>query len=175
MSRDMTVCVCGSREAVKVRELLVAQRTQMLNALRSHLAEIGIIAARGLRNARALAVLIVEGNDMMPAIVRAALLPVVHRFNELDQVIRQSDQAIRALVKADATTRRLMIVPGIGPVTASTLTASVQMLGGNQSNKVSIAEVSKARLLGYGRPAAVQFGGVLPLTTISAIVTTNEA
>lgn len=41
----------------KVRELLVAQRTQMLNALRSHLAEIGIIAAQGPNNARALAVL----------------------------------------------------------------------------------------------------------------------
>lgn len=47
----------------KVRELLVAQRTQLLNALRSHLAEIGIIAAQGPNNARALAVLIVEGND----------------------------------------------------------------------------------------------------------------
>lgn len=54
----------------KIRELLVAQRTQLLNALRSHLAEIGIIAAQGPNNARALAVLIVEGNDMIPAIVR---------------------------------------------------------------------------------------------------------
>lgn len=54
----------------KVRELLVAQRTQLLNALRSHLAEIGIIAAQGPNNARGLAVLIVEGNDMIPAIVR---------------------------------------------------------------------------------------------------------
>nr|WP_292227534.1 transposase [Mesorhizobium sp.] len=50
----------------KVRELLVAQRTQLLNALRSHLAEIGIIAAQGPNNARALAVLIMESNDMTP-------------------------------------------------------------------------------------------------------------
>lgn len=56
----------------KVRELLVAQRTQLLNALRSHLAEIGIIAAQGPNNARALAILIMEGNDMIPAIVRPA-------------------------------------------------------------------------------------------------------
>jgi len=110
----------------KVRELLVAQRTQLLNALRSHLAEIGIIAAQGPSNARALAVLIMEGNDMVPAIVRSALSPVVRRLNELDVEIGQSDQAILALAKADATALRLMSVPGIGPVTASALAASVQ-------------------------------------------------
>lgn len=110
----------------KVRELLVAQRTQLLNALRSHLAEIGIIAAQGPNNARALAVLIMEGNDMIPAIVRSALLPLVRRLNELDHEIGQSDQAILALAKANATARRLMSVPGIGPVTASALAASIQ-------------------------------------------------
>lgn len=97
----------------EVRELLVAQRTQLLNALRSHMAEIGIIAAQGPNNARALAVLIMEGNDMIPAIVRSALFPVVRRLNELDNEIRQSDQAIMALVKADETARRLMSIPGI--------------------------------------------------------------
>ncbi len=50
----------------KVRELLAAQRTQLLNALRGHLAEIGIIAAQGPNNARALATLVIEGNDMKP-------------------------------------------------------------------------------------------------------------
>ena len=55
--------------------LLVAQRTQLLNALRSHLAEIGIIAAQGPNNARALATLVIEGNDIIPAVVRPALWP----------------------------------------------------------------------------------------------------
>ncbi|MER8509969.1 IS110 family transposase [Mesorhizobium sp. M0894] len=110
----------------KVRELLVAQRTQLLNALRSHLAEIGIIAAQGPNNARALATLVIEGNDMIPAAVSSALLPLVHQLTELDDEIRQSDQAIMALAKADETARRLMTVPGTGPVTASALVASVQ-------------------------------------------------
>lgn len=106
---------------------MVAQRTQLLNALRSHLvAEIGIIAAQGPNNARALAILIMEGNDMIPAIVRSALMPVVRRLNELDNEIRQSDQAIMALAKADETARRLMTIPGIGPFTASALVASIQ-------------------------------------------------
>lgn len=110
----------------KVRELLVAQRTQLLNALRSHLAEIGIIAAQGPNNARALAVLVMEGDDMVPAVVRSALLPVVRRLNELDAEIVESDRAILALAKANDTARRLMSVPGIGPVTASALAASIQ-------------------------------------------------
>lgn len=109
----------------KVRELLVAQRTQLLNAPRSHLAEIGIIAAQGPNYARALAVLITEGNDMIPAIVCSALLPVVRRLNELDHEVEQSDRAMLALAKADEKARRLMSVPGIGPVTASALAASV--------------------------------------------------
>lgn len=110
----------------KVRELLVMQRTQLLNALRSHLAEIGVIAAQGPNNARALAVLVSEGNDMIPTGVRAALLPVVRRLNELDAEIGESDRAILALARADSTARRLMTVPGIGPVTASALAASIQ-------------------------------------------------
>ena len=110
----------------KVRELLVGQRTQLLNALRSHLTEIGIITAQGANNARALATLIMEANDMIPAAVRSALLPLVRQLTELDDEIGQSDQAIMALAKADETARRLMTVPGIGPVTASALVASVQ-------------------------------------------------
>ena len=109
-----------------VRELLVAQRTQLLNAMRSHLAEIRIIAAQGLNNARALAVFIMEGNDIIPAIVSSALSPLVRRLNELDQEIGQRDQAILALAKANATARHLMSVPFIGPVTASALAASIQ-------------------------------------------------
>lgn len=63
---------------------------------------------------------------MIPAIVRSALLPVVRRLNELDHEIGQSDQAILALARADDTARRLMSVPGIGPVTPSALAASIQ-------------------------------------------------
>lgn len=110
----------------KVRELLVAQRTQLLNALRSHLAEVGIIAAQGPNNARALASLVIEGNDMIPATVRSALLPLVRQLKELDDEIRRSDQAILALAKTDEMACRLMTVPGIGPITASALGASIQ-------------------------------------------------
>lgn len=109
----------------KARELLVGQRTQLLNALRSHLAEIGIIAAQGPNNARALAALIMEGHDDIPICVRAALRPLVRQLNLLDEEIAQSDRTLQELAKADPTARRLMSIPGIGPVTASAIAASV--------------------------------------------------
>ena len=68
----------------KVRELLVAQRTQLINALRGHLAEIGVIAAQGPTNAHDLAELIEEGDEAIAAAVRAALKPVVRQLNILD-------------------------------------------------------------------------------------------
>jgi hypothetical protein len=61
----------------KAREMLVAQRTQLINALRGHLAEMGVIAAQGLKNARELARLILaEGDETIPACVRMALVPL---------------------------------------------------------------------------------------------------
>ena len=92
----------------KVRELLVAQRTQLINALRGHLAEIGVIAAQGPTNAHDLAELIEEGDEAIAAAVRAALKPVVRQLNILDAEIAQSDRAIQEISRADETARRLM-------------------------------------------------------------------
>ncbi|MER9293615.1 transposase [Mesorhizobium sp. M0510] len=63
---------------------------------------------------------------MIPATVRSALLPLVRQLSGLDAEIRQSDQAILALAKTDEMARRLMTVPGICPITASALAASIQ-------------------------------------------------
>ena len=110
----------------RVREMLVAQRTQVLNALRGHLAEIGVIAAQGPNNARALAALIVASDDALPAAVRAALAPLVRQLDRLDEEIGLADEEIKAMAKGDNIARRLMSIPGIGPVTASAIASSVQ-------------------------------------------------
>jgi transposase len=110
----------------RVREMLVAQRTQVLNGMRGHLAEIGVIAAQGPKNARELAGLIAAGDDLLPPLVRAALAPLVRQLGHLDDEIRLADEAIKAMAKADDSARRLMSIPGIGPVTASAIAASVQ-------------------------------------------------
>ena len=109
----------------KVREMLVRQRTQILNGLRGHLAEIGIIAAQSPIHARALADLVRNGDVSIPEAVVTALLPLATQLEHLDAEIKESDAAIARLAKADPVAIALMSIPGVGPVTASALVASV--------------------------------------------------
>src|ERR1700738_4597463 len=110
----------------KARKMMVAQRTQLINALRGPLAEIGVIAAQGLKNARELArVILAEGDETIPACVRAALAPLVRQLHALDQEIARSDRTIAAMARDDE------MAPtddhsGLGPVTALAMATSVQ-------------------------------------------------
>ena len=109
----------------KVREMLVRQRTQILNGLRGHLGEIGIIAAQGPVNARALADLLRRTDASIAPVVATALLPLVTQLEQLDGAIKEADAAIAKLAKTDPVASALMSIPGVGPVTASALVASV--------------------------------------------------
>ncbi|MEJ6676010.1 IS110 family transposase [Parasphingorhabdus sp.] len=109
----------------KVREMLVQQRTQLLNGLRGHLAEIGVIAAQGTCNMRALGSLIHEGHSDIPEVVRHSLIPLVTQITHLDEAIKAIDSDIAVQAKADPVSNRLMTIPGIGPVTATALVATV--------------------------------------------------
>lgn len=109
----------------KVREMLVRQRTQILNGLRGHLAEIGIIAAQSPVHARALADLLRNGDVSIPQAVARALLPLVTQLDHIDAEIKEADVSIAKLAKADPVATALMSIPGVGPVTASALVASV--------------------------------------------------
>ena len=115
----------------RARELLAGNRTRMLNALRGHLAEIGVVAAQGAQNAYALKRLLADGCDengevLVPDCVRQALAPLVHQIDAIDAQIDAIDEEIKTLVKADETARRLMTIPGVGPITASAIVATVQ-------------------------------------------------
>jgi len=110
----------------KAREMLVSQRTQLLNGLRGHLGEIGVIAAQGPRHARELAGLIEACDQTIPIEVCEALAELVHQLHRLDEAIVRLDRTITKLAQRDETARRLMSIPGIGPITASAIAASVQ-------------------------------------------------
>ena len=101
----------------RARELMVGQRTAALNALRSHLSEIGVVAAQGVQNAYALKELAVGGVDengeiVAPDCVRLALLPLVRQIDALDEAIETIDRELQASAKPDETVRRLMTIPG---------------------------------------------------------------
>src|SRR6201984_1550915 len=114
----------------KTREMLVTQRTQLLNGLRGHLTEVGVIAPQGLRCARELAELIEACAGTIPVEVCEGLSPLVVQLRNLDEAIAQLDRIIAKLAQKDETARRLMSVPGFGPITASAMAATVQDTSG---------------------------------------------
>jgi transposase len=115
----------------RARELLAGQRTSLLNALRGHLSEIGIVAPQGAQHAYDLKRMAADGFDdngeiVVPDCVRAALRPLIGQIDALDEAIGAIDKELAASVKADETASRLMTIPGVGPVTASAITATIQ-------------------------------------------------
>jgi transposase len=115
-----------------VRETLSGQRTQLLNALRGHLAEAGVIAAQGPQHARKLAVLVEQGSPHLPECVREALLPLVARLRDIEQALEDIDKRIAREAKADPDARLLMTIPGVGPLKASAILATLGPRGIHQ-------------------------------------------
>jgi transposase len=110
----------------RVRELLVGQRTALINALRGHLAEFGVVAPQGARHVVELVAVVADAGDArLPEIARGALAPLVRQMQRLEAEIGQLDRRLLAWHRADAASRRLATIPGIGPVTASAIAASV--------------------------------------------------
>ncbi|HZG69789.1 MAG TPA: IS110 family transposase [Herpetosiphonaceae bacterium] len=110
----------------KTRELLVGQRTALINALRSHMAEFGLVAAQGPQNIKALIGIVADADDTrIPALARAALQPLVVQLASFREAIAELDAKILACHKASETSRRLASIPGVGPLTASLLAAKV--------------------------------------------------
>lgn len=107
----------------RTRDLLVRQRTQAINALRSHLAEFGVIAAKGPRNVTALAARLGEPGEKLPIEARIILEVLADTIAALDGRVAQLDAEIARRAREDETARRLMTMPGIGPVTAVAIAA----------------------------------------------------
>ena len=107
-----------------IRELLVRQRTQAINALRGHAAEFGVIAAKGTANVAAL-MDHVQQDRQMPDAAREMLEFLAHQVAQLDERIGLLEARMRRMAAADADAKRLMDVPGIGPIGAITLSLAV--------------------------------------------------
>lgn len=105
----------------RTRDLLVRQRTQAINALRGHLYEYGIIAPKGTGHVARLMAVIDEAD--MPDAARAMLKVLGQTIAALEAQIGGLDRAIASRAREDETARRLMTIPGIGPVTATALAA----------------------------------------------------
>jgi transposase len=112
----------------RMRALLIRQRTMLINALRAHLAEFGIVAAQGVRP---LAALIERGFGKepeaaeIPPLARMALEPLVASLMDLQQGIKALEADLLAWHRRSEESRRLEKIPGVGVITATALAAAV--------------------------------------------------
>ena len=110
----------------RTRDLLVRQRTMLVNALRGHMAELGIIAPQGIaRVADLMAVLLGEDTTHVPALAREALRWLAAELEALDRRVKEIEVAIVRWHKDNEASRRLAAIPGVGPITASAIVATI--------------------------------------------------
>jgi transposase len=108
----------------KTRELLIKQRTMSVNALRSHLAEFGIIAAKGIGRVDEL-VELAEKDVTLPDVARGAVNVLAGQIEDLDRSLNDLEEKIATAHKESETSRLLVEVPGIGKLIATAVVANM--------------------------------------------------
>ncbi len=110
----------------RTRELLVRQRTMLINSIRAHMAEFGIVAPVGVPQVKKLLRIIADTNDTrLPSLARTCLESLTRQFLSLDKEINAAEKRIHAWHRMSEVSQRLETIPGIGPIIASALAASI--------------------------------------------------
>jgi len=108
------------------RDLLMRQRTMLLNAIRAHLAEFGLVAAQGPRKVMELITRLRDGMEPgLPDFARSALLALAAQLDNLGDEIRRLERRLMAWHRTNAASQRLETIPGVGLLTATAIAASV--------------------------------------------------
>lgn len=107
----------------RVRDTLVRQRTQLVNALRGHLAEFGVVAPVGIARVDRLAEAVERPSVSLPEAVRELARLLLDQIAALGEHIAGLEKELRRRAAADAPMARLMTVPGIGAVGAAAIAA----------------------------------------------------
>jgi len=110
----------------RTRELMVRQRTMLVNAIRAHLAEFGVVARVGLPQVKELlAVIADEADDRLSPLARSCLEGLARQLMSLEREILAAERRIHAWHRSSEVSQRLESIPGIGPITASALAATI--------------------------------------------------
>jgi transposase len=110
----------------RTRQLFIRQQTAVINAIRAHLAEFGIAAPIGRRGVQDLLNVVADPHDMrVPEIARACLLALGAQLRRIKEQILEFDRMIKAWHRSSQASRQLDECPGIGPVLATALVATV--------------------------------------------------
>ena len=110
----------------RARDLLMRQRTQLINALRAHMAELGIVAAQGREGVKELVKIIASEQDArLPVDAHASLVVLAAGLQALQTMIGSIERRIIAQHRSDEASKRLRSIPGIGIVGATAIAATV--------------------------------------------------
>ncbi|MFN5826006.1 MAG: IS110 family transposase [Rhodobacterales bacterium] len=117
----------------KAREFLVRQQTQIVNAMRAHLGEFGIVVPKGIHNVERLIIACEQAGLSAPA--RKALNLLADQLVDTQKKIDELTADIRADAKANEDAQRLQTIPGIGSITASALVSALPDIADFQSGR----------------------------------------
>jgi transposase len=117
----------------KTREFLVRQQTQIVNAIRAHLGEFGVVVPKGIHNAERL---IVACDDVgLPETARCALNLLADQLIDTQRKIAELSADVHKDAKNNEAARRLQTIPGVGPISASAFVASLPNISGFKSGR----------------------------------------
>ncbi len=119
----------GRAVAFRTHQCLVRQRTQLINALRGHLAEFGLVAPKGPASLKVLENALEDQASDLPDPVREMGTIYVEQITKLTEVIGRLAEELETASKTDTQLRRLCTIPGIGPVSAGAVAAFAPDLG----------------------------------------------
>jgi len=110
----------------RVRDLLMRQRTKLINALRAHLAELGIAAAQGREGVKELLAIVAQDKaSRLPVDAHASLIVLAAQLQAVQTMIGLIEKRIVSQHRSNAGSRRLATIPGIGVIGATTIAAVV--------------------------------------------------
>src|SRR3712207_1051737 len=125
----------AARVTHRTHELLSRQRVTLINAIRGHMAEFGMLAPAGPQHVARLIERIADPQTPIPAAAREALNVLADRLVELSRRIDRLEAGMRRRCREDADGERLLTIPGVGPITASAILAGVPDIGGFRSRR----------------------------------------
>ena len=110
----------------RTRHLFIRQQTSVINAIRAHLAEFGIVAPVGRNGVEQLLDVVADQSDKrLPEVARACLAALGNQLRALKVQILEFDRRIMAWHRSNETSMRLDAIPGVGPALATALVASI--------------------------------------------------
>ena len=110
----------------RTRHLFIRQQTSVINVIRAHLAEFGIVAPVGRKGVEELLNVVADPSDgRVPDIARACLLALGTQLRRIKEQILEFDRMITAWHRSSETSMRLDDCPGVGPILATAVVATV--------------------------------------------------